>query len=216
MDVRAISDLRELARRDDELAADTGRLRRLDAEVAAIRTRAESIAAFFAAYPAAETKSDDAIRSASAELELRQAELGASEAALANVRDERQRDLAERAVARATDRVSAAEAHLARTTAERAELERDAATLPAEVPGLQERARSVSEQLPEVTPPGDGLRPLIDWCSHAHAELFVVTGQLDATRERIVREANELASMLLGDPTYGSTVAQALARVERR
>jgi chromosome segregation ATPase len=216
MDVRAISDLRELARRDDELAADTGRLRRLDAEVAAIRTRAESIEAFFAAYPATETKSDDAIRSATAELGLRQAELHSAELELANVRDERQREPAVRAVARATDRVSAAEAHLTRTTAERAELARDATTLPTEVPGLRERAGSVSEHVPEVAAPGDGLGPLIDWCSHAHAELFVVTGQLDATRERIVREANELASMLLGEPTYGSTVAQALARVEGR
>jgi len=42
----------------------------------------------------------------------------------------------------------------------------------------------------------------------------VFTGHIDSSREQIVREANELASMLLGDPTYGSTVAQALARVE--
>jgi hypothetical protein len=30
----------------------------------------------------------------------------------------------------------------------------------------------------------------------------------------VIRESNELASMLLGEPTYGATVAQALARVE--
>ena len=30
----------------------------------------------------------------------------------------------------------------------------------------------------------------------------------------MIREANELASMLVGEPTYGSTVAQARARVE--
>ena len=33
-------------------------------------------------------------------------------------------------------------------------------------------------------------------------------------RERVIREANELATMLLGEPAYGATVAQALARVE--
>jgi hypothetical protein len=30
----------------------------------------------------------------------------------------------------------------------------------------------------------------------------------------LIREADELASMLLGEPTYGATIAQALARVE--
>ena len=62
--------------------------------------------------------------------------------------------------------------------------------------------------------PGEGPRALIDWSSHAHAELFVATRQLDAQRERIIREANELATMLLGESTYGSTTAQILARVE--
>jgi hypothetical protein len=42
----------------------------------------------------------------------------------------------------------------------------------------------------------------------------VATRQLDAQRERIIREANELGTMLLGEPTYGSTAAQVFARVE--
>jgi len=59
-----------------------------------------------------------------------------------------------------------------------------------------------------------GARALIDWASQRHAELFVEAGQIDAQRERVIREAHELASMLLGEPTYGATVEQALARVE--
>ena len=65
--------------------------------------------------------------------------------------------------------------------------------------------------MPDVPPLGSSL---VEWASHAHAELFVAAGQIDVQRERVIREANELASMLLGEPTYGATVAQALARVE--
>jgi hypothetical protein len=54
---------------------------------------------------------------------------------------------------------------------------------------------------------------LVQWASQAHAELFVAAGHIDGQREQVVREGNELASMLLGEPTYGSTVAQALGRV---
>ena len=56
---------------------------------------------------------------------------------------------------------------------------------------------------------------LIEWASSKHAELFVALGQLDTQRERVIREANELATALLGEPTFGSTPAQVLERVER-
>jgi hypothetical protein len=65
--------------------------------------------------------------------------------------------------------------------------------------------------VPDVPPLGGSL---VEWASHAHAELFVAAGQIDVQRERVIREANELATMLLGEPAYGATVAQALARVE--
>ena len=63
---------------------------------------------------------------------------------------------------------------------------------------------------PDVAPLGGSL---VEWASHAHAELFVASGQLDVERERVIREANELATMLLGEQTFGSTVERALARV---
>jgi hypothetical protein len=37
---------------------------------------------------------------------------------------------------------------------------------------------------------------------------------VDMQRERLIREANELASMLTGEATYGSTAAQALHAAE--
>jgi hypothetical protein len=68
--------------------------------------------------------------------------------------------------------------------------------------------------VPEVPAPEGGPRALVEWASRAHAELFVGARQIDAQRERVIREANELASMVLGEPTYGSSVSQALSRVE--
>lgn len=214
MDARAVEELRSLRARDDELAAETARLTELDAAVAEIRARAEAIDAFFARYPTAEERLRAAVAGAEADVARRRDELAAAQADAAAARAAEERAHAERALERARDHVAVAESHLLRARSAHEELERAAAALPAELPGLERRARAVADGGP-APQPGDGPRPLVEWASHAHAELFVASRQLDGERERVVREANELASMLLGEPTYGSTVAQALARVER-
>src|SRR5258707_450769 len=81
------------------------------------------------------------------------------------------------------------------------------ATGPLDIPGeLGRRAASNTAGAPGS----------IDGPTPTHAELLVPPGQLDTSRERLIREAHELASMLLGEPTYGATIGQALARVEVR
>jgi hypothetical protein len=81
------------------------------------------------------------------------------------------------------------------------------------VPRLEQRARDIARAAGHVPAPPGGVRDLVEWASHAHAELFVTARQLDAQRERVIREANELATMLLGEPTYGSSVEQLAERV---
>ena len=78
---------------------------------------------------------------------------------------------------------------------------------------LEARARAVADAAEHVPAPPEGVRELVEWASHAHAELFVAVRQLASERERLIREANELATSLLGEPTYGSTVAQLAERV---
>jgi chromosome segregation ATPase len=207
VDERAVNELRGLADLDAVLSARSSALRALGAQVDAIRRRAEEIDAFFAAYPAEETRRTGEVRAAAEELARRQEELARAEQALAEVDDADARAHAEQAVQRALDHIAVAESRAARARSAYEELERDAAALPRELVALEEHARG----LPEVTPPGGSL---VGWASRAHAELFVAAGQIDAQRERVIREADELASMLLGEPTYGATVAQALARVE--
>jgi chromosome segregation ATPase len=195
---RALADLRSLAARDDELAARAGELRAHDAEAARIRERAEAIDAFFDAYPAEDDLLRAAVREAEADVARRRGELAKAEAALAESDDP---EHAEKAVRRARDHIAVAESALLRARSAHDELERAAAELPLELTALEDQAGA------------HGTRELIAWAAARHAELFVELGQIDMQRERVIREANELASMLLGDSTHGSTVAQALAKV---
>jgi chromosome segregation ATPase len=213
MDGRAVAELRELARRDEDLSARADRARALDAQVAALRSRAEAIDAFFGTYPEEETRRREAVDAAQAEVERRCEELADAERELASAPDAEAHERAQSAVDRGRDHVAVAQAALDRAGAAAAELERDAASLPEEVPLLEARARAVADEVDHVPAPSEGVRGLVDWASRVHAELFVAVRQLDAQRERVIREANELASMLLGEPTYGSTVAQLAQRV---
>ena len=207
MNAGALNELRRLAALDASLAERSTALRRLDAEVAAIRARAEAIEAFFSSYPEAETRRTAERREAETELERRHEELAAGERRLAGAGDADVRAAAEHEIARARDHIAVASSRLLRAQSGYDELEHEAAALPRELDELEARARAVAD----VKPLSGSLSA---WASLAHAELFVAAGQVDAQRERVIREAHELAAMLLGEPTFGATVAQALARVE--
>jgi chromosome segregation ATPase len=214
MDERALNDLRDLATRDAELERGARRLRELDHAAAEIRHAAEAIDAFFSRYPAEETARREEVASAEAELEQRHTELAEAQAGLAEARDDVTRELVQRALARADDHVGVASARLERARRARDELEHEAHTMPRAVPDLEARATAIADEAADIPEPGEGPRALVDWASHAHAELFVAAGYIDTQRDRLIREANELASALTGEATYGSTAAQALRRAE--
>ncbi len=214
MDERALNDLRNLATRDAELERRARRLRELDHGAAEIRHAAEAIDAFFTAYPAEETARREELAGAEAELEHRRAEQAEAQAELAAADDDELRELAQRAVASADDHVGVAATRLERARHACDELEREAQTLPRAVPDLEARATAIADEAGDVPEPGEGPRALVEWASHAHAELFVAAGYIDTQRERLIREANELASALTGEATYGSTAAKALKRAE--
>jgi chromosome segregation ATPase len=208
VDERAVQELRALAARDGELAASRADVAERDAKIARIRTRGEEIDAALALHPAERARLDEELIDAAAELARRRSELDGAERDLAAAPDDDAREHARHAVERAVDHIAVAQSRVGRAEAVRADLEQQIAGLPAERQALEEQARALAE-----TPEFFGA--LADWASRAHADAFVAAGQIDAERERIIREANELASMLLGEPTYGSTVAQAVERVEQ-
>ena len=206
VDDRALSELKALAARDGELAERRAELTRRDAQVASIRSRAEEIAAALATQPAERRRREGELDEARAELERRRGELGHAERVLEEAQGDEDREHARLAIDRALDHIAVAQARLDRAEAAVAEVEGEALELPRRLERLEAEARALGA--PQL------VGSLVDWASRAHAEAFVAGGQIDSERERIGREANELASMLLGEPTYGSTPAQALGRVE--
>jgi chromosome segregation ATPase len=215
VDTRAVDDLRALRRSDEELADAGHRLEAREAAVAAIRARAEEIEAFFAALPDEEARRRAAIAEAERDLERRREDVAAAERALAEADGDEVRERADRAAARGREHVRAAEARLDRARAAGQRLAAEAAELEPEIHRLEREATALAEAAPDLPSPGTGTRALVEWASHAHAELFVARSQVDRRRDQVIREAGELASSILGEPVYGSTPAQALARVER-
>jgi hypothetical protein len=213
VDGRALNELRALEARDGELGDRAERLRETDDAIAAARARAEEIAAFFAAYDAETERCRAEIAAAETGVRQRQADVAAAEQEAAAAGDAESRGHAERAITRASDHLSVAVLRLDRARADLEHNEHTASELEQALPLLAARARSISLDVDLPQPGGDPLE-VVDWASRAHAELFVAAAQLSAQRERLVREGNELASMLLGEPTYGLTVAQALRHVE--
>jgi DNA repair exonuclease SbcCD ATPase subunit len=209
-----VHDLHELDRLDAELRARADRLQTLDAEVASTRERAEAIDEFFAGYPDADTRLRQLLAEAQEELTDRRGERERAQERHDRARDEESRRLAARTLERAVDHAALAETRVARARSLHDSLEGEASALPAELERLAAHARTIAAELGDVPAPGDGPHALVEWASRAHATIFVATGSVDTQRERVIREANELGSLLLGEPTYGSTVAQVRTRVD--
>jgi hypothetical protein len=208
-----VDELRELVRRDRDEARESERLHALDAGVAELRKRAEAIAEFFATERDEEHRLRDAEQEARREAVRREAEVAEAEDELTRVGNETERMHAEQRLRRARDHTEIAARAAERAAEDRAAFERTAEELTRELPQLEQRAHELMREIPSELPAPNG--DLIDWTSRAHAALFVAASQVDARRERIVREANELATSVLGESTYGSTPEQALALVER-
>lgn len=214
VDERTVAALREVEQRHEELAAVACRLRSLDGEIASVRGRSEEIDVFFAGYPEAESRRREAVAATEAELQERERELDEARSSLKQARGDEAIAAAERVVDRARDHVSVAAERVARVAAAREELEREADLLPRELPGLAERAGAVAVELDGIDAPAETPLALIDWAARAHASLFVALAQVEGQRDRLVREASELATVLLGEPAFGATPGQIRARVE--
>jgi hypothetical protein len=148
------------------------------------------------------------------------AALAAAEGHLARVDHERRasaadRERAHRELAHARDDVTDAELRIARLHTRRGALVAAEKARRAEVGLLVLEAQGVSDRLALLTRvsgagkqrPDPNLAGVIDWAARVRAALLVVRGQLDAERDRLVREANELGSTILGHEVGGQSVA---------
>ena len=221
MDPR-LSFAHELERRDRAVAERLAALARVGGDVDRVRGRAAAVTAFFERLPA---ERDHVARTAAdADAALARAQRGEAEAeaALARARKDDARLAAERALAAARTELRAAEERRVRARDRDAALEQEAEQLEAEGRDLEREAERLAAELaaaPRVSPtepPREGLAELVEWGARAHAAVLVARGGLESERERIVREANELASSALGEPLYATNVASVRQRLEER
>jgi len=213
---------RELERRDDAVAGRLELLARLAADTDRVAARAGAVVAFFARLPREREHVEAAAREAEAALSRAQTAVTEAEDVLARARKDDARAAAERAIAAARGDVRAAEERRARASDRRAVLEQEAEQLGAEARDLEREAARLAADLetaPRVSPtepPGEGLEAVLEWAARADAAIFVARGGLESERERIVREANELAASALGEPLYATNVASVRRRLEER
>jgi hypothetical protein len=218
--------VRELERADEAAAAELEELDGLYAETEAVRTRALELLAFRERLPAER----EARRQELADANRRREEAGALAARAAADLEEAERSgdrervaAARRFEVRARDALSVAERrarealeHLEKLEAEADEAERETARLDqraAELAGtLAGRPRLAAEA---GAPPERGLDGLVAWTSSARAALLVARSQLTAEREGIIRQANEVGSVVLGEPLTSAPPSAIVRRVEQ-
>ncbi|HET8607199.1 MAG TPA: hypothetical protein VFL66_09240 [Gaiellaceae bacterium] len=220
-DARHVQFARELEERDARVAAALDELQQLRADVAELRTHADGVESFLAAYPGERARLDGAVAAGRERLTAREAERAAAESELARARGDEEAAAARRAVTRTKDAESSARRRLERAADELAALEREAARVDETLPRLPARAAELSARLETQrrvsrteTIPAD-LPTVRDWTTEARAALFVATAGLETERERIVREANDLGAAVLHDPTAATSVSLVRERIER-
>jgi chromosome segregation ATPase len=194
-------------------------------EVEAIRAGAADTSARLERLPAERASAKDAVRDAGAEADARH---GGHEAAARDVeaaeraRDDARLRAARRAEVRAWDAVRMAERRLDAARAAAASLADEERRLNAEAHALAERARAAAGVLVERPglaeqagrPPVGDLESIAAWATDARAALFVARGNLAREREGLIRQANELGAVVLGEPLSASSAAVVARRVE--
>jgi DNA repair exonuclease SbcCD ATPase subunit len=225
-DERLLRFARELGARDERLAAGIAEVDELQHVTDELRERASALAEFLDRLPLERKALEAAVAQAQAELGSRQRALADATAEVERAeasRDEERRASARRAHVRARDAVTTPDRKLVRALEARETLEREAAGAEREGSELEAHARTLAARLAQVPRvsrgatenPEPGLAGTIAWSGRARAALFVVRAGLETERERVVREANELAASALGEQVAATSVALVRERIER-
>ena len=217
--------VRELERADEEVAAVLAELDELYASTEAVRERALDLEAFFARLPSARTAAAEAVDDA--ERDVLAAEETAARAA-AGLRAAEEAGDSERLAAarrfdvRARDSLAGARRRHDEALAERERLDTEAAEAERERPELVARAGELATALrerprlaPDAAEPGTSLEDVSAWAAGARAGLLVARSSLAAERDAVMRQANELGSLVLGEPLAPAAASTVARRVER-
>jgi hypothetical protein len=216
----------ELERADEEIAGVLAELDELYEAVEQVRGKALELEAFFERLPAERASADS--RAEETARELAEAEATAVRAG-AELREAETEGGAERIAAarrfaiRARDAASTAARLAAEARAQAALLEDRAADAKRGAPVLEARARELAAALrdrPRLVAeagaePSPGLEGISEWGGRARAALLVARTALAGERDAMIRQANELAALVLGGPLTASGAAAVARRLER-
>ncbi len=212
----------ELEERDAALAAQLELLLGLGDAVDGLRVRALELAELLARVPDDRQHLEDAHGGAEQDVDAARSALAEAERALERARGEDARATAERHRAHAATDLRTAAERVERLAARREALELEAEQAAAEASALGSRASELARRLDDAPrasrtdAPGEGLAELAEWGSRAHAAVLVARSGVETERERVVREANELAAAVLGEPLYATSVAGVRERLAER
>jgi hypothetical protein len=213
---------RDLEAEDSALAEAIGEIEALRREAGELRGRASHALEFLGRLPEARTAAVAAREEAETELERRLAEAADAEARLEHAEKEEAVLAARRAVVRTRDLASGAERKVARLLADQEALEAEARAIEAGLPELDRLAAQLAGRLggvpraPAAGSPQPGAGGAAAWASRAEAALFVARGGLETERDRVIRQANELAAAALGEPLAASSVSRVREQLERQ
>ena len=226
MSASALEFLRELERADEAVAAVLAELDELADETQRIGARALELETFFVKLPAERERAAGALAAAAREATAARDAVAAAEVELAAAEERADAErlaAARRAEVRARDALRMAERRAAASRADAAELERAREDAEGETSTLDERARAIAAALATRSqlaenggqPPDPGLAGISAWATQARAALFVARGGLAREREGVIRQANELGALVLGEPLTASSAATVARRVEQ-
>jgi DNA repair exonuclease SbcCD ATPase subunit len=207
-----LAEVRDLERRDADLALKIEDLIALEHDIANLRSAAGAITIFSDALPEARLRALEEIRRAEEEAKRRAEAVRTADAELAAAKGDDARASAERAVATAETSRRTAESRLAHARDELATLEREAAANQTDSASIEARARALAERVGDTPEPGlDGVER---WGSRARAKVFAERTHAESERQQLITQANELGSAALGEPLLSSSVSEVRRQVE--
>jgi DNA repair exonuclease SbcCD ATPase subunit len=215
--------LRELERADEAVAAELTEVDELYAAVEELRGRALELEDQLAALPERRAAAAEAVRAA--DLGVADARAAAERAAaeLAQAGEEQLADARRHELA-ARDSLHVVERLAAAARGQEAELEERAQAAAGEIRTLETRAADLAEALARrprlageaVGEPAPGTVGVSEWGTRARAALLVARSQLAAERDAIVRQAHELAAVVLGEPLPPLGAREVVRHVEEQ
>jgi hypothetical protein len=223
---RRLAILEDLERAEEGVAAELAEIEELYVACEQVRLAAHDLGGFLERLPdereAAKreiAEAGRAVEDARAAFERAEQELAAAE----KTGDDEVRAAARRFHIRTRDALHLAERRSRAADDHAAELEAAATAAEAQAEELSARARELADALgrrPRVAveagiPPDASPAQVAEWGTQARAALLVARSQVAAERDALVRQANELAANVAGEPVAAMSAAGAAGLLRR-